>query len=428
MCYAYLSDVEGCPEVGVGYESAPGWPGLRNSFARSKWFTRGWTLQELLAPRWIEFLDYQWNEIGTKFGLEKQIEAITKISHLFDFQNACIAQKMSWASNRETTRIEDQAYCLMGVFGVNMPLLYGEGQNAFIRLQYEILSKSDDESIFAWSNLDEISLGLLASSPIYFADSSTVRQHEFFSRREPHALTNKGVELHIVVGQNEKRGPTNGPILATLNCINSSGQCVAFWMSPRNGSKYTRDGSLFFVSEESTRETGEHIVVWVEQDVLQLKTIDQDEWFHITFKLSWLQASGFDLTQRYIWPPSPHTRFADTESDDEIFLVVRKFDKIGSSFAALNFRHESGDYFAVLVGLAPVRCWVELLRYREKGQIRPVADIAREHGWPLSMDDKRTYQDIVSRDPPALGTSITARLKRVMNSGLPGYTVTIDVS
>jgi hypothetical protein len=65
---------------------------------------------------------------------------------------ASVAQIMLWASTRETTRMEDQAYCLMGLFGVNIPLLYGEGEGAFMRLQLEIIQKSNDESIFAWSS------------------------------------------------------------------------------------------------------------------------------------------------------------------------------------------------------------------------------------------------------------------------------------
>lgn len=76
---------------------------------------------------------------------------------MVDINSASVAQKMSWASRRTTTRLEDMAYSLMGIFDVNMPLLYGEGQKAFIRLQHEIVRVSDDESIFAWtdSDLDE---------------------------------------------------------------------------------------------------------------------------------------------------------------------------------------------------------------------------------------------------------------------------------
>jgi hypothetical protein len=74
---------------------------------------------------------------------------------------------MSWVSRRQTTKKEDTAYCLLGLFDVNMPLLYGEGDKAFMRLQHELLKNSDDESIFAWTANVESS-GLLATSPAWF--------------------------------------------------------------------------------------------------------------------------------------------------------------------------------------------------------------------------------------------------------------------
>jgi hypothetical protein len=86
---------------------------------------------------------------------------------------------MSWAAGRNTTRLEDEAYCLMGLFDVNMPLLYGEGRKAFLRLQQEILKQSDDPSIFAWSYPSEMHShtqisGLFAPSPEYFKDASRI--------------------------------------------------------------------------------------------------------------------------------------------------------------------------------------------------------------------------------------------------------------
>ncbi|KUJ12878.1 HET-domain-containing protein, partial [Mollisia scopiformis] len=144
LCYAYLSDVYSVPSL---QNPEP----MESDIRKSKWFTRGWTLQELLAPQQVTFFDHNWFEIGTKDSLQTVISSITGIKHLFHFRRASIAQKMSWASNRETLRSEDMAYCLMGLFGVNMPLLYGEGDAAFIRLQIEIMRISDDESIFAWT-------------------------------------------------------------------------------------------------------------------------------------------------------------------------------------------------------------------------------------------------------------------------------------
>ncbi|KAJ5697495.1 hypothetical protein N7488_011179 [Penicillium malachiteum] len=127
----------------------------QDELASSVWFTRGWTLQELIAPREMVFLDHMWQEIGQRKDLCNEIEKITKIDKSLllgqlGLNQFSIAKRMSWASARETTRMEDQAYCLLGIFDVNMPLLYGEGAKAFIRLQEEIMRDSEDESLFAW--------------------------------------------------------------------------------------------------------------------------------------------------------------------------------------------------------------------------------------------------------------------------------------
>ncbi|KAE9373726.1 HET-domain-containing protein, partial [Stipitochalara longipes BDJ] len=135
VCYVYLADVRGGET-------------LLDDLRRSEWFTRGWTLQELLAPSCVVFFDKDWNDVGTKGSLEEIISDITGISDFINFKRACVAQKMSWVARRKTTRVEDMAYCLLGLFDVNMPLLYGEGENSFRRLQLEILKTSDDESIF----------------------------------------------------------------------------------------------------------------------------------------------------------------------------------------------------------------------------------------------------------------------------------------
>jgi hypothetical protein len=163
ICYAYLDDV--CP-----FEDPTK---VSSSFRKSRWFTRGWTLQELLAPYEVVFLDKDWQEIGTKRSLGDIVSSQTKIDKqtLEDciWQHVSIAAKMSWASSRVTKRVEDMAYCLMGLFDVNMPLIYGEGSKAFYRLQLEIMKSSDDQSIFAWipdfRSYTRTSYGLLAESP-----------------------------------------------------------------------------------------------------------------------------------------------------------------------------------------------------------------------------------------------------------------------
>src|SRR6185295_2773072 len=106
------------------------------------------------------------SDLGTKATLQDELLKITRIPINVLLENeleaASVAQKMSWAAQRETTKVEDGAYCLMGIFGVNMPLLYGEGERAFIRLQEEIMRVSDDHSLFAWRSTDDRG-GLLAT-------------------------------------------------------------------------------------------------------------------------------------------------------------------------------------------------------------------------------------------------------------------------
>ncbi len=183
ICYAYLSDVDSSEDPAHAL----------SSFSRSRWFTRGWTLQELLAPAEVIFLGSDWTEIGTKGSLCATVSRITGIDEKVlsggDWSRYSVAQKMSWAAGRQTTRPEDEAYCLMGLFDVNMPLLYGEGRKAFSRLQQEILRISDDQSIFAWSHpeVDQSHLhisGLMAPSPEHFKHASGIHLMEFASEHE----------------------------------------------------------------------------------------------------------------------------------------------------------------------------------------------------------------------------------------------------
>lgn len=175
-CYAYLYDV--FETHGVESENS--------AFRKSEWFNRGWTLQELIAPRNVIFLTKDWEIIGCKHDLAGPIEDITRIEYgiiccLVPLGDICVAKKMSWAANRQTTKVEDRAYSLLGIFGINMTTIYGEGKNAFIRLQHEIMNQSIDHSIFAWdsrpthgNNDPNAQCGLLAPSPDQFANSASI--------------------------------------------------------------------------------------------------------------------------------------------------------------------------------------------------------------------------------------------------------------
>ncbi|RPD54417.1 HET-domain-containing protein [Lentinus tigrinus ALCF2SS1-6] len=145
VCYVYLADVEYADD-----------PAARGSqFRRSQWFCRGWTLQELIAPRVLVFLSKDWRILGTKTMLASVIEEVTGIdrailTHERSLDTVSIAKRISWASRRRTTRVEDEAYSLMGVLGVNLPAIYGEGRLAFIRLQEEVIKQTSDQTLFAW--------------------------------------------------------------------------------------------------------------------------------------------------------------------------------------------------------------------------------------------------------------------------------------
>lgn len=136
-CYVYLSGVSRYTEDG---RSHSGW---ESAFYNSRWFTRGWTLQELLAPRRVEFFSRDGIQLGDKRSLERQIAEITRIppgalqgDGLAKFS---IDERFLWVRERKTTKAEDKAYCLLGIFGIFLPLIYGEGQlSAMRRLKKEI--------------------------------------------------------------------------------------------------------------------------------------------------------------------------------------------------------------------------------------------------------------------------------------------------
>ncbi|KAI0118735.1 heterokaryon incompatibility protein-domain-containing protein [Nemania sp. FL0031] len=170
VCYAYLVDVPTRSSVVHSQADRSGANerlafDTHRLFRKSRWFTRGWTLQELIAPSVVEFYAADWTEIGTKSSLRQEISSITGIEVEIlrggKRPSTCnVAERMSWAACRETSRIEDEAYCMMGLFNVHMPLIYGEGRKAFLRLQEEIMKTTEDYSLFTWGMASDISLSL----------------------------------------------------------------------------------------------------------------------------------------------------------------------------------------------------------------------------------------------------------------------------
>ncbi|KAH8588753.1 heterokaryon incompatibility protein-domain-containing protein, partial [Bisporella sp. PMI_857] len=241
-CYAYLADVSQYSVNRVTGVTGP-------EFRKSKWFTRGWTLQELIAPLSVMFLDKQWQEIGTKSDLQRDISEITKIPGSFllgdDIRNASVAQRMSWASKRETTRTEDLAYCLMGLFGIYMPMLYGEGERAFIRLQEEIMRVSDDHSLFAWRSIEDHG-GILANSPAAFAESGNIIPvSRAYATSSPSTLSSRGIHLSLRFINDGQQGQG----LAILDCTEIGKERMRLALRLKDIFQTNED----FVREQSTK-------------------------------------------------------------------------------------------------------------------------------------------------------------------------------
>ncbi|KAH8646407.1 heterokaryon incompatibility protein-domain-containing protein [Tricladium varicosporioides] len=224
ICYVYLEDANGDVPFQIN----------NNNKALPRWYSRGWTLQELIAPGNVRFYNKSWKFLGTKLEHMTAISNATGIDLYAlgggDLTKLTIARRMSWVANRKTTRSEDIAYCLLGIFDINMPLLYGEGENAFIRLQQEIMNVSGDQSIFAWRDDDSMEYyredygeryerhGLLASSPTYFRTSGVVAQ--FQSQRSGRSIsmsTNQGLKVDLLMCQDTSY--QSGQVcLAVLDC------------------------------------------------------------------------------------------------------------------------------------------------------------------------------------------------------------------
>ncbi|KAK2614193.1 hypothetical protein N8I77_001042 [Diaporthe amygdali] len=210
VCYVYLADVPSQLPRGVD---------LLELMGSSRWFSRGWTLQELIAPDHVVFYSKSWTHLGTKKAFSSFLSKVSGIDQLCiqkekALREYSIAQRMSWAADRVTTRPEDIAYCLLGVFGINMPLLYGEGNRAFIRLQEEIIRQSDDHSILAF-NTPLSTNSLFADHPNLFRGMKNLQPKLLSRITPPFALTNAGLSLRTPLIQ------TLSPhwVLAVLNCV-----------------------------------------------------------------------------------------------------------------------------------------------------------------------------------------------------------------
>lgn len=219
-----------------------------------------WTLQELLAPDNVVFLNANWLMLGDKVALSRSISEVTRIPvnaltsiRFLEGEMWCVAERMRWAAARNTTREEDAAYCMLGLFGVHMPLLYGEGATAaFHRLQIAIMQASEDQSLFAFESHDseddwlEVSskrdqslaktkeqrryVSALAYSPACFSRFSQLSKHTWErSPSHPFKVTNKGLEITLPLRR--LRGKTDR-YEAQLECANTVNE-LSKWTQER---------------------------------------------------------------------------------------------------------------------------------------------------------------------------------------------------
>jgi hypothetical protein len=221
VCLVHLADVH----TNLGRKE------IEDVFRNSTWFQRGWTLQELLASPVIKFFDQEWKYL---FDRQRQARLLSNITRIDEeiltgskkLSDACSAEKMSWAASRTTTRKEDMAYCLLGIFDVNMPLLYGEGDKAFVRLQEEIIRQSGDLSIFAWGyNVPWVyeTCGIFAHSPVDFIGCSELRRR--YNRLAVMSMTN--VTLSVQLRYYKPRSAAGIPfVYADLDCSVAGGMSI----------------------------------------------------------------------------------------------------------------------------------------------------------------------------------------------------------
>ncbi|KAK4223268.1 putative vegetative incompatibility protein [Podospora fimiseda] len=196
VCYVYLHDLpapKNLTDMTMDVEL----------LAKCDWFTRGWTLQELIAPCKVLFFDQDWNERGSKKELSAAISDITGIpvdllndpDLLSDYS---VAQRMSWAASRQTTKPEDKSYCLLGIFDVHMSLIYGEGMKAFTRLQEVVLQKTSDLSIFVWTDDEPRKYApLLADKPRQFKSSGSVEAVLEDTMYRDLLITSRGIRITV---------------------------------------------------------------------------------------------------------------------------------------------------------------------------------------------------------------------------------------
>jgi hypothetical protein len=325
------------------------------------------TLQELLAPRVVEFYDHNWKLLGTKVSLAEPIAIRTGIEKFYlkdriVVQDASVATRFSWASTRETTRAEDVAYCLLGLMDVNMPLLYGEGTKAFYRLQAELLKKTNEHTIFAWRLCRKYLwkyFGMLAPSPAYFAESADIVSSGIVVDKEHH-ITNRGLRIQLPLVRCANQ------YLAVLNCAKlGSDGFIAVPLHRLRNARYRRiDTDKFHIVDDAgigaaTMETL-YIEAWDEgrerKNLPQLKTrVNMPYMEHSSYRLETVKTfptSNFDDQGRPAFP-----------------MLLYNWERVGLMFC------DEAKSFLVVLGQQSGTVWLRVkdpLQYASEWDEHPI--------------------------------------------------------
>ena len=430
VCYVYLADVSAS--------------NFDKVFRISRWFFRGWTLQELLAPSTVVFYSRDWEELGTKWSLRDEISRATGITHhqMIDHKHVSIATKMSCAAMRETTRIEDTAYSLLGLFDINMPLLYGEGSKAFMRLQYEILqTQEDDESIFAWRDASRRHCGLLAHSPAAFALSGNILSVKNpNSQIKPPTITRKLLKIDGLDSKSEyqlhdsfyyTKKPT--PYMV-LNCVQQDidNSIVGIELTER-------DLDYFVTSSSGASERRSSFLDYFVRSspgkLLQCQSFrgstkpDDPGLFHSEMKVSLdhMPITPSNQQQQFttILPSLTNARFTPSEKypEDAAFIELPSvfplsirpegwkviLDPLRSSIAAIMFRNDDKEAFAVVVNAKESGVSVDIVLPDGTEDLKDIIDKVSLYLQRRAIADRSSSQLQVRHDVTA-----TCR-KRFMN-------------
>ncbi|KAF6813875.1 het domain protein [Colletotrichum musicola] len=394
LCFAYLSDVKHTDLNTLMAENS--------NFRRSRWFTRGWTLQELVAPRIVMFYAKDWSYLLAKEPFFKSEASCTLLAEITGVSrhvlrgttspsDISVANRMRWVAYRYTTRLEDMAYCLLGLFNVNMPLLYGEGERAFTRLQEEILKETDDQSLFLWAlptkeEVDPDALhGLLASSPRLFSKVNFDHVRPLPPSRSqesaPVSITNQGLRTSMMLVPCESKDDAYYALLdcivgRTLDAVKDWSPCIVLrrlW-----GDQFARVAS----PDEASRPLPHAKLASPDRSIRLIPVVGAnsarffDEDAHGTYRTVYVRQTPFDALPEVTVRNGPGRNIKDynlplaysvvdaypPERWDAALSVVRTKDsRSGATIVALRFASEGGAerlFLDVTVGLHRVgRRW-----------------------------------------------------------------------